>query len=859
MISLVTDKFEKFRRRWKLGAAKHSFFNQKSSFIVLSALIAFIWISPVSVIAQEKKTLYERMNSKNSNQQSKLVFGSEYEAEDLIGSGPTCKSKKDNYPEIGNCGLRKSSIEPIRDLQITLIRNEGTRFAQDLKKDYFSKIRSSLVSQYAAATWLGKANPLDGKDSRYLKKAIESASQKCDGESTNQFRDIKSEIEKIDPLAELGLKKIPQDHLEKSRDFFLKRMLIAWVDLNRIERFLTDRPIGKEEKQKLRERQRKIRETYPLVASSNDAYSLRQLAKVYYGQIFDQDSTKSHPQIDQILFPDDKNSYSLIEPGKQIRQGNEAMINLILQSPINPKVEAEIQSLMTSSISKSFESVGAFCELNPCQTMQLDLNTTAKKMNQLPQGNSVVSKAACSCNLMTPTEYVGSGKQLLMAGAAIGGLVLCPFTFGIGCYGSAAAGAALALSSAANTYGAIKDHNQMEPLVRTVMSLPGLSEDERKKILTDDNEVTGRVLGGVAGTALGGVPGPALLRRGTNILTSAEAFRPIAKATVNGEKLLKSTSSQIEELNKMGVKFKKDTGGITSVEGDVKWWPDNVKYSKGNLPEEHYGDILKVTQLPPPSQGAGLMSNAFKHPEMAEYLKKMDEMGIDLVVDTSLRGTGTGAYYWGRTNVIALRPDSSWQTFLHEFQHAQFDAFIRPKMGMLKDAVQVEGRSIKDVLPRNVVNEYGEKEIARLEKLLRQGHTERGINETMSTSRELDALGWKQYIPGVGSPRSYGATHRVNSLAELKESGVSLTETQSKSLMKGRAEVILSYAYDIGGAVGGIAATPIVVIKSASGAFELYRNINMIYNQKTGDVIVQTPDGRTIRTSYEKNPNSNGK
>ncbi|MBK7891058.1 MAG: hypothetical protein IPJ84_09505 [Bdellovibrionales bacterium] len=858
MTNLVSGESDKFQRRRWFYAAKLKKFKLKSRIIVWAALIVSAWAS--QGLAQKKIDPPEHVIWRGHapemepmpRPRSPAIVRSKLKADDLVGSGPMCQAAKYSDPEIRDCDLRKSSLEPLRNLQVGLMQNEGARFAQDLRRDYFSNVRSSLLSQYAAAAWLGRGNPLNEKNNGLLTRSIEAASRKCTGESAAPFSEITHEIERIDPLAELGLKKVPQDHIDRSRNFVLKRMLIAWVEVNRIERFLSDRPISKEEKQSLRNRLRRIRETYPLVAGSNEGYSLRQLAEVYYGQVFNQDSTASHPQIDQILFPDEQNSYSSIVPGTQTRQGNEAMVNLILQNPLHPKVEAEMQSLMASSISKSFDSVGALCELNPCQTMQLDLEATARKLNQLPSGKrEIASRAACSCSLMTPTEYVASGKQLLMVGGAIGGLVLCPFTFGIGCYGSAVAGAALALSSAANTYGAIKDHSQIEPLVRTVMSLPGLSEDEKRKILMDDNEITGRVLGGVAGTLIGGVPGPALVKRGTKVLTDPEAFRPIAKATVTGEKLLQSSSKQIDELAKSGATFERASGDkMTYLEGGVKYNWDTVKYAST---ESSYGELLVIKSLPKPALKGSLNTNALSHPQMADYLKKMDELGLNLVVDTSLREINVGAYYWAKTRVIALRPESTWQTFLHEFQHAQFDAFILPRIKALREAVQVEGKSLRDVLPSKLIAEYGEKEVGRLEKLLRNGNANTGIAETMSTARELDALGWRQFLPGPAQgPRIYGAKHRVDSLEQIKAAGLDLTESQSREVLKGRAVVVLSHGYNYLAGFGGLAAVPYVVVKSAPDVVEIIRDVRMIYNSKTGDVIVQTPDGKIIRTSYEK-------
>lgn len=822
----------------------------------------FFLFFPVLVLGMLANESFAQMNMAKQSSKKVATYSKPgfkeptLKGDDLVGNSGTCTSiKKDK--EFSKCDLRNKAFESIVPIQNNLIEAEGIKLAQSIKHDYFQRIRSSLISQYAAAKWLGKEDPLKGDNGKSLSAAIESASAKCTGENANQFSEIKSKVNAVKPEEELGLKEASSDQLEKSREFFLKRMLIAWIETNRIERIPSYRPVTEEDKKKHQDRLRRISETYPLLGNSGQDATLRQLTKTYYGNSFDQDSTRYHPQIEQILFPKKEKGRLPTEPSEDIDQDGEDMISRILSKPLHPKLEAELRSLMAKTMTSSFESISAFCELDPCQSMQLDLDLTAGLIRWSQEKNLLI-KAACSCELRTASEYVGTGKQLLMAGGTIGGLVLCPFTFGLGCYGSAIAGGALALSSAANTYGAIKDHYQIAPLVKTADALPGLFEREKSRIKKDDREISGRVLEGAVGTVLGVLPGPSAIKSGTKIITSAETFRPLAKATVSSERVLASTESQIKELKQAGVGFEKDSTRMTYVEENVKHFPQDINYAKGTNGESYYGEILKVTKLPPATKNANLGTNAFEHPEMEQYLKKMNDMGIDLVVDTSIRNAGAGAYYLGETKVIALRPGSTWQTFIHEFQHAQFDAFIKPRFESLQKAVQVEGRSLKEVLHVKVNNEYGEREVRRLEKLLKQGHTDLGVNESMSTARELDALGWKKYIPyGTGrSPRVYGAKHRVNSLSKLKESGITLTKEQSRDLMKSRGAAVLAYAYDPAVGVAGIAAvgTPVLLLRKPSGEINVQRNINMIYNEKSGDVIVQTPDGKVIRTSYEKKP-----
>lgn len=392
------------------------------------------------------------------------------------------------------------------------------------RKPTFNKHGIRHIAQaHVVATWefarrvLGENLLISEKGGKgsLLQKAIEATTRKCVGDERALIESMTAKFKSAKPVDAPQFSSLPKAYANQPKDFIKKRMLIAWIEINRIERFLIDRPIANEQKQQLRIRLEKIKAMYPLVATSHVAYTLGQVALHDYRQIAFADSTRSHPQIDEILFPSETDGkYAVVAPRGSYERGHEGLVNQILSQPLSSQIEREIQSLMVSSLSNSFESIGGLCQLNACQTMQLSLSKTADAINESPESQSLTTAAACSCKLLVRTEMVGTGMQLAMTGTAIGGAVLCPITLGLGCFISAAGAAGVTVASVGNTFGAIKDLRQMKPLVVTACALPGLSNESRKVVQQAENRAAGRVIGDIVSTLVGFVSGARMTRQG---------------------------------------------------------------------------------------------------------------------------------------------------------------------------------------------------------------------------------------------------------------------------------------------------------------------------------------------------------
>lgn len=805
----------------------------------------------------------------------------QFTSADLKGESSACLAAKSSKPELENCDLNEGDISSL--VKTGNLQNEylmGKTLTEELRLNYIRQARLSLQSQYQAITWLTDQNPLETPiTGSRLRDTIGKSGGRCgstDEFSYGQYTVMSDEIKSITPqtaVQKLGLGKVPKSHLDSAKEQILKRTLIAWLEIHRIGKQLADSVVTVDERKKLEIRRAKIRQAYPVIANFPYAASLAQLVEFGYPNVSSPLRGDSHPQIDAVLFPDSEKGYAPIAPG-QTQGGNEGLVNSILKNSVPKKIKDEMAKAMGASLTASFKSVGDLCGLEPCQILNLDLETTSRTLNQISISKKdfqqdAAFRAACSCGLRENTEYVSGGAQLAMVGAAIGGIVLCPFTFGVGCYVSAASGAALTASAAANTIGAAQDSADLAPLAKTIASLPGLTDKQRSEIIAEAESANKRMALGAVETAMGlSAVGP-VSRAGRDILSAKEAFRPIARSATSSGRLLKRAEKERETLQAMGVEFQKHNE-MTLVESDVKLFQRDVKYVN-DTGEDYYGELLRITKLPKPDTKGTTSTLALRHPSMQAEIDRLKKMGIDVVVDTSLKETGSGAYYWGKTRVIAISPETTWQTFRHEVQHADFARFVEPNFRRIQENVLVRGGSVSDLIQPGRVTGYTPKELKRLDDLIRRDHVRRGINESMSTSRELDEMGWKKYIPFYGTnPISYGARHRVDSLMELQDQGYELTAMQRQELAKGKAVLVMAKVYEIGApavtaygvAKGGMAvgekiaedvlsdvrssAPPYVVIEKKGDSYEASEASATYYNEKTGDMIIVAPDGTLL-------------
>lgn len=323
----------------------------------------------------------------------------------------------------------------------------------------------------------------------------------------------------------------------------------------------------------------------------------------------------------------------------------------------------------------------------------------------------------------------------------------------------------------------------------------------------------------------------ALLKARQKAEKKAQKYIPIkSEDTVKSSEILKHYEDQKKELKKLGVGFK-ETDTMTVFEADVRF--RGRKVDENIESDIEYGKVLEVETLPPPSKSTSPFVNAFKHPEMATYKKKLEEMGYKLVVDTSNKIMGYGGYQWGETMVLSLTPNATWQAFVHEFQHVEFSQFVSQHYQKMGNIIN-EGKTLRSALPQKVQAQIGTEKLAKIETLMKKGISETAVNEALSVGRELEALGFRQYIPGVGSSaRQYALKYQISDLESKKARGLELTPVQKKTLSAAKVEYHLLTGRDF--ALGGTAAA----VAGVGGGTAVI----VIYNNITGEVISKKSDG----------------
>ena len=322
---------------------------------------------------------------------------------------------------------------------------------------------------------------------------------------------------------------------------------------------------------------------------------------------------------------------------------------------------------------------------------------------------------------------------------------------------------------------------------------------------------------------------------------AAETFVPInMPKTVSSAAIRVSEGNMISRLRQLGIETtpiarEAEVGGMgsTYVERNVRLWKTQTMEG-----EAYYGTLRKVTKLPPAGTEASASTNAFLHPEMAKYKQRLDDMGYTLAIDTSLPQTGAEAYNWGYRKVVAMRPDSNWQTFVHEFQHVEYDRYLKRRFDKLRVAVS-RGNKLEDVLKLKIQNRIGPERVRRLQNLLKKEVPELAINEALSVDEELRVLGFRRYIPGVGSRSvKYSLRYRISLLEKVPRR----TAVQEKTLIEAKRQYETLNRYENLPTVAAAAGLTV-----ASGAIthkilypEDYRQI--VYDEN-GNVVAQKHNG----------------
>jgi hypothetical protein len=340
---------------------------------------------------------------------------------------------------------------------------------------------------------------------------------------------------------------------------------------------------------------------------------------------------------------------------------------------------------------------------------------------------------------------------------------------------------------------------------------------------------------------------------GTTPPVRPDEFAPLSQAPVTTHAQLSATAeAQRAELQRMGVGFR-ETRDQTLARRSIDWGWGNTRI-EGDTPSglaHPTGQMLQITQVPPPVGRATYLTPALQHPEMAEELARLERMGVRVVVDTSLPHTRIGAYFEPDTRSVVIRPDSKWHYFQHEVQHADFNTYIARTPQSFADHQQVvrEGRSLREVLPPEALSRYSLKELRLMERMLRQPYSESAINETLSTNRELALMGWRQVTWNAHAikTRRYGLNNRIDEIARRAAGGIQLSAEEQRILRTAQSQARILNTVDSFRQTAYKAAKASGIGAGISGTAIL----TLIYSEDAREMLGLTSDGRFVRIPRE--------
>ena len=147
-----------------------------------------------------------------------------------------------------------------------------------------------------------------------------------------------------------------------------------------------------------------------------------------------------------------------------------------------------------------------------------------------------------------------------------------------------------------------------------------------------------------------------------------------------------------------------------------------------------YGFTINPSDLPKPKFGSEI---ALLHPRMKEYIEKANAQGISIVIDPQMAVASDDQMVRGifspSRNSIRLLPNSTWDVFMHEYQHMQFF-----KLGLRSPypSFNMEKLTAEDA---KIVN--------AAKKLYAKGYSGLAVDETLAVKEEIKTLERMGYVP----------------------------------------------------------------------------------------------------------------
>ena len=240
---------------------------------------------------------------------------------------------------------------------------------------------------------------------------------------------------------------------------------------------------------------------------------------------------------------------------------------------------------------------------------------------------------------------------------------------------------------------------------------------------------------------------------------------------ISGKQLVSSHAKETAQLEKMGVNYSAAPDLDSYVIDDIK---DNLMVAKNFDPSNPpVQSVLRIRE----GATKGRRHNnprglALKHKDIDAKIKEAEQMGVKVVIDTSINKTSALGYYRPEEKILAISSKSNWLTFEHEFQHALFDKYLRGHI--LRDSPLSSTRLIsrsnqtlrqmRQQLPAQIRRHWSKEEQNVILQYMKDDIPELALNERLSANRQLELLGWRRYTPSGQQISNYATRHLINEL-----------------------------------------------------------------------------------------------
>lgn len=400
--------------------------------------------------------------------------------EDIHGGSALCRQTRAEAPG--------PVCEPAAK-QFSALRLQGNQWVRiaserDIKRKLFSRLAAAYRHDAEIIRQVGGA---DLFESRAVRDSLGAARAKCgaaaaDGTLRNSFDDLIRNVRQTDETADVfaGLDSARKDTL-------LSRFALASLEIDRLSRLISDNHVSGPDLEQAQRRKVNLELRYPL-AQSLSGSRLDQKFQIMEGVnnlALLRISPEEEAAVDVVLGLKDVSSYPDLEKFKSNRQltlSGALAERIVAGKKLSPRLRSELVRKWENSFARKIQALGALCDVSHCQAYEVSHQLTADLVNEAPDGERAgLVTNICQCNLSNATEILSPGAKMGVGVAIIGGVTACISTT-IACPALATIALVSTAMTAADSYGSLRDGLRGQEALALSRSLPGVPENERRRL-----------------------------------------------------------------------------------------------------------------------------------------------------------------------------------------------------------------------------------------------------------------------------------------------------------------------------------------------------------------------------------------